>query len=94
MIIKSFLVTFIEPQFVPVSKVKMRPQSLKWKRLLLITWTGNPNHMIFAIQTVGEGCVWQMIAEARFVNRAAVLDWTGKRSVGKPLTVCPAVFSC
>ena len=27
--VKSFLVTFIEPQFVPVSKVKMRPQSLK-----------------------------------------------------------------
>ena len=25
--VKSFLVTFIEPQFVPVSKVKMRPQS-------------------------------------------------------------------
>ncbi len=48
----------------------------------------------FAIQTVGKGRVWQMIAEARFVNRASVLDWTGKRTVGKPLTVCPEVFSC
>ena len=47
-----------------------------------------------AMPTVGKGRVWQMIAEARSLNRAAVLDWTGKRSAGKPLTVCPAVFSC
>jgi hypothetical protein len=43
-----------------------------------------------AIQTVGEGRVWQMIAWPRFVNRAAVLDLTGKRSVGKPVAVLPS----
>ena len=36
-----------------------------------------------AIQTVGKGRVWQMIAEARFVIQAAVLGWTGKRTAIK-----------
>ena len=46
----------------------------------------------FAIQTVGKGHGWQMKAEPRFVNRAAVLDWTGKRSRWQAADGLPSGF--
>ena len=54
----------------------------------------NAGERCVAIQTVGEDRMWQMIAWPRFVNRAAVLDWTGNAVLASRWRFCPAVCSC